>query len=255
MKDTEIFYFDVDGTLLNNTHHSFSDLTKKALISLKENGYKVALCTGRSLEGIQDLEIFDLIQWDAYILANGSQILDSSKQVVQEIHFDQDLIHKIDQDLEHPILLEGDITFVTKDPHDKILEAYAHFGVPELPIKSYENEKIFNVLCYDFDQLNSNIQKEILTSCEVFEDQLGNLEIINAKSGKHNGIQFVNTMLNLHHYVGFGDGENDVTFLKHAPISVAMGNGCDNVKAVATHIAPSVDDDGIYKTLKAHNVI
>ena len=41
MKDVEIFFFDVDGTLLNNHNHTISKATSNALIDLKSKGYKV----------------------------------------------------------------------------------------------------------------------------------------------------------------------------------------------------------------------
>lgn len=255
MKDVEIFFFDVDGTLLNNHNHTISEATKTALKQLKENNYKVALCTGRNYEGILDLDLIDLIEWDAFILANGSQIMDSNLNLIKEIHFEQDLIHKMDAALDDALLLEGDINFITKDASQKILDAYAHFGIEPLPTKPYENEKVFNVLCYNFDEFEGELLEEIKAKCDLFEDQLGNMEIINIESGKHNAIQFVNDYLNTSRYAGFGDGENDVKFLANAPISVAMGNGCDNAKNVASHVAPSVDEDGIYHTLKEFGVI
>lgn len=255
MKDVEIFYFDVDGTLLDNVNHKISESTKSALKQLKEKGYKVALCTGRNLEGIKDLDIIDLIEWDAYVLANGSQILDHKLNLLDEITFDKELIHKLDKAITGPLLLEGDINFITKESHEKLDHAFKHFGTEPYPVKAYDNEKVFNLICYDFDQIKGDLLQQVLDTCEIFDDQLGNKEIINIDSGKHNGVQRVNDILNVSHYAGFGDGENDVKFLQNAPISVAMGNGCENVKTVASHITDSVDNDGILKALQHYGVL
>ena len=49
--------------------------------------------------------------------------------------------------------------------------------------------------------------------------------------------------------MAFGDGENDLSMLIHAGIGVAMGTASDAVKAQADYTAPSVDEDGIARTL------
>ena len=52
-----------------------------------------------------------------------------------------------------------------------------------------------------------------------------------------------------------GDGGNDIAMLQHAGIGVAMGNADDDVKQYADYVTDSVDEDGIFKALKFHNII
>ena len=49
--------------------------------------------------------------------------------------------------------------------------------------------------------------------------------------------------------MAFGDGENDLSMLIHAGIGVAMGTASGAVKAQADYTAPSVDEDGVARTL------
>ena len=255
MKDVEIFFFDVDGTLLNNHNHTISKATSNALIDLKSKGYKVALCTGRNYEGIKDLGLLELIEWDAFVLANGSQILDSNLELVDEILFDPSLLHRLDAQVSGPLLVEGDINFITKEPNAKFLAAKEHFGTEELTVRNYQDDRVYNIICYNFDEIENELLEEVQAKCQFFHDQLGNMEIIPLKSGKHNGVARVNQLLGTSRYAAFGDGENDVEFLKHAPISVAMGNGTDNVKKVSGYITESVDQDGIIKALQHFGVL
>jgi Predicted hydrolases of the HAD superfamily len=44
----------------------------------------------------------------------------------------------------------------------------------------------------------------------------------------------------------FGDGMNDLEMFQRVDVSVAMGNAMDELKAIATITAPSVDADGVY---------
>ena len=48
---------------------------------------------------------------------------------------------------------------------------------------------------------------------------------------------------------------NDISMLRHAAISVAMGNAKDDVKAAANYITSSVDDDGIKNALEHFGII
>lgn len=45
----------------------------------------------------------------------------------------------------------------------------------------------------------------------------------------------------------FGDGNNDIEMFELADVSYAMGNGTDQLKAVATHITDSIDNNGFIK--------
>ena len=50
--------------------------------------------------------------------------------------------------------------------------------------------------------------------------------------------------------VAFGDGGNDIEMLRYVGRSYAMDNASDDVKAVATHVCPSNEDDGVLVTLE-----
>ena len=45
--------------------------------------------------------------------------------------------------------------------------------------------------------------------------------------------------------MAFGDGQNDLSMIKNAGISIAMANTCDEAKKVADWIAPSCDEAGV----------
>ena len=49
--------------------------------------------------------------------------------------------------------------------------------------------------------------------------------------------------------MAFGDGGNDIQMLSHAPYSVAMGNANNEVKAIASYVTDTVDNDGIKKSM------
>ena len=52
--------------------------------------------------------------------------------------------------------------------------------------------------------------------------------------------------------IAFGDGENDLEMLKFAGLSYAMANGQDIVKKTAKFIAPTNNDNGVFKVLNKY---
>ena len=53
----------------------------------------------------------------------------------------------------------------------------------------------------------------------------------------------------------FGDGINDISMLKMAGHSVAMGNGQDAVKAAAEYVTTGINEDGVWNGLKHFHLI
>ena len=43
----------------------------------------------------------------------------------------------------------------------------------------------------------------------------------------------------------FGDGANDIEMVEHAAVGIAMGNASEELKRVASWVAPSVEHDGL----------
>lgn len=51
--------------------------------------------------------------------------------------------------------------------------------------------------------------------------------------------------------LAFGDGSNDRDMIAYAGVGVAMGNGADEVKAVADYVTSACDADGVWNALVA----
>ena len=52
--------------------------------------------------------------------------------------------------------------------------------------------------------------------------------------------------------MAFGDAQNDMSMLDFAGYGVAMGNACDELKAMADEITATNNEDGIALTLSRH---
>lgn len=55
--------------------------------------------------------------------------------------------------------------------------------------------------------------------------------------------------------IAIGDSVNDLEMLTFVGTGIAMGNAADAVKQIATEVTASVDDDGVWKAFRAHQLI
>ena len=49
--------------------------------------------------------------------------------------------------------------------------------------------------------------------------------------------------------MAIGDQNNDIEMIETAGVGVAMGNGTDEIKAIADYITDSVENDGFIKAV------
>ena len=54
--------------------------------------------------------------------------------------------------------------------------------------------------------------------------------------------------------ISFGDSKYDLPMFECCKVNVAMGNGSDEIKAVATFVTDSIFDDGIYHAFEKLNL-
>ncbi len=79
-----------------------------------------------------------------------------------------------------------------------------------------------------------------------------NIEVLPPGTDKGNALRIVSERLSipLSDMIAFGDWDNDVGMLSAAGIGVAMSNGSEKAKAVASFITRSNDEDGIAYALE-----
>lgn len=53
----------------------------------------------------------------------------------------------------------------------------------------------------------------------------------------------------------FGDSNNDAEMIKAAGHGIAMGNACNELKAIADYVTTDIDEDGIMNALKHFELI
>lgn len=244
-------FFDIDGTLTNhNPGGIVLPSTYKTLEKLKQNGHFVAIATGRSYSMAYDMLKETHIHNCVCCGGNGLVIEDEiiyikplnkekALRVIQEC---------IEKDIGVGVMIDDSQVTYTHDHHfnEKCPEVQNFSKITFIDHQNYhlfpEIHKIYiGVKKGEESQLHS------LKETHLHYARYHEASIIVEPDDKYSGI------LDMIHYIHgkeedivvFGDGHNDLSMMKQAPLSIAMGNAIDELKEIATFITKDCNDDGI----------
>jgi len=149
--------------------------------------------------------------------------------------------------------------FILETNYDKIYVKFCdhfHLQYPELQPGYYKHKSIYQMsLFYEKDDFKKF--EEIVPELS-FEFACPYGIDVNTRGGfKEVGIKEYMKHFNLNQedIIVIGDGHNDISMLKFADISIAMGNAHKDVQKHAKYVTDKIDKDGLYKALKKFNII
>ena len=254
-------FFDVDGTLVSFNTHKISELSKKAILTLKQQNIKIFVATGRALYQIDNL---DNIEFDGYITFNGSACYINNKEIYK-ITLNKNDIKNLcsylkNNNLPCSIMTSKDVytnTHKTIEMFYKMVNVNANV-IDNFIEHIYNNiDDIFQMNIFADKDTEKNIMNNILVNSTSSRWHPSFFDVNIKDIGKHIGIDKVIEYygIKLEETIAFGDGENDISMIKHVGIGVAMGNANKEVKEIADYITDDVDNDGVYKALKHYGLI
>lgn len=253
-------FFDFDNTLYSHKTKRVPESAKKALSDLRAQGHYIVLATGRGLESQDFIRQESGFDFDAMILLNGQQVFIGDKLVFEH----------------HETIAESGLLSQLTTKYDIPLGGWTEHGVMVNRIDSRVAKVIsdftnFNPLEDSTFPVGFSIymvhlyakQNEEPLFQEVFKDFIFNrshdylLNLIPKSAGKSTGISMIldQTRIPKADSIAFGDGYNDVDMLENVGTSIAMENGAENLKSIATFIADTPDNNGIAKMLRQLDLI
>ena len=248
-----MLFFDIDNTLLDTLTHTIPASTVKALNALHDRGYGICVATGRSLELVKSLDIEDKVPWTLYILNNGQMILNDRQTVLRWHRFAPETVEAVldrARSLSISVFLgspEGNL--LIGERNHWVSTANGFYKEPIPPIGLYDGRPIDKIILYEAMGFVWSVFDDI-PGIDIHPTMTTSADSVVSGVSKHASILEALELLHLpDYYIAFGDSLNDVEMLKHAPISVAMANGVEEVKRIAHYIAPPVHEDGIVKIL------
>ncbi|MBP3041549.1 Cof-type HAD-IIB family hydrolase [Bacillaceae bacterium Marseille-Q3522] len=251
-----IVFFDLDGTLLN----SFGRVSEDVILSIKKlinNHYMPVLATGRSLFEVRELmnktEITSMVGMNGQIVIWNNKVIFNktiNKEVVDKITIfsnKKNVGISYYNDKRNAISLKNEL----------ILQTYHNISSPVPPIDRYmyKNEPI-NMMLIATDVFDEEYQKTF-PELSFVRNSPYCMDVFSKGNNKARAIEKLIKFLSMNNLpiYAFGDGSNDIEMFKLADYSIAMENGVEKLKRIATHVTGSNDNAGITDGLKYFKLI
>ncbi len=261
---------DMDGTLLT-TDKRISEKNKEYLRKIKDKGVIIAVCTGRLL--ISAKFFANLIGEKVDVIAsNGAMVIDKDQNEIYESHLGYEngmfALEIMEKNNINPHFYSIDTIYTEKMVNSAIFyQKYNEFAGDERfkvkfhmvknwkeTLKVNENKIMKTVGMNEDIELIRKIRSELSENpnIEVVYSHEKNFEVMKKGVSKGNsiGILAAHYGISRDEIVAFGDSNNDVSMLKYAGLSVAMGNGTEEIKKHADFITLSNDEDGVAHGIK-----
>lgn len=246
-------FFDIDGTLYSHRTNSVPESAVTALRRLRENGIRIAVCTGRSLEALLALPVAE-IPFDAYLTLNGQLCYDADRNIFAGTPIpgeDLEILTIMFLAERIPLVMKDEQGAVINVVNDRVIRTQedADEAVPEQGFRVDGN--IYQISAF-VDQEQKQLLKGVLDHCDITSWHKNGIDIVAKGSGKDVGIRRYISLngIKREETMAFGDAENDIRMLKFAGTGVAMGNATGAAKAAADYVTSDIDDDGIARALE-----
>lgn len=254
----KILFFDVDGTLYNS-EKVLPASAKEALLEARRKGYELAIATGRAPFMIEPL--LEELDIDTYVTFNGQYVVYQG-EVVYANGVEKEELAKIiafgEARNEPVVFLDDKRMIASVGGHNKVSESLntLKYPYPELDSSYYMQHDVYQTLIF-MEEKDEHLYDEAFPNVQFVRWHEYSCDILPKGGSKATGIEKVLAKmgLTLEDAIAFGDGMNDIEMLEAVGTSVAMGNGHDKVKAVATHITDHVDADGLAKAMRYLKII
>lgn len=269
----KIIFLDVDGTLVDY-EGKLPDSAARAVQQARANGHRVYICTGRSRAEVYPY-LWD-IGLDGMIGGNGSYVEDSGEVVMHQMMTGAQCRSVVDWLHERglPFYLESNSgLYASTDFATGAAEAVREYSRRKngeagvMTVQDAFPDMIYNGNLYreDVDKISFVLHsyQDYLDAAAAFPDlkagtwggsgetalfgDLGVKDITKAHAIDvllaHLGAERADT-------IAFGDAKVDIPMLEYCAYGVAMGNGGDEIRAMADLVTDDVEHDGLWNAFR-----
>lgn len=264
-----LFISDLDGTLLND-QANLSDFTKIKLKELVDKGLLFTVATARTRATVKSM--FSGVGLNLpWILMNGvlvyDPVTDKNISSYEITHDDAEhvlsiykkynkspmlyMLHDNYLEIQYKTLdnvYQSDYVNARKDLLEK------RFKKCDTELELNINDKLIYIVSLDKEELLAPICKEIReenrVNCAFYSDnytECNFMECMNKEVSKGVAAKQLKNYLNVDKIIVFGDNLNDLPLFKIADECYAVSNACSELKAEATGIIDSNNNDGVIK--------
>ena len=262
----KLIAIDMDGTLLNSKKELLEE-TKQYFKNFhnKNTETLLVLCTGRPETGIRPyLKDLGYLEENHYIISqNGASVYESQTgKRVMDAFVDSTAIQKwIELGKKHGISVMGagvDYYYSFDEDPTEWMEFDVKLvsgKLKRIPTKESLNIDFYKILLMgDEEQLNefeTFIPQEWRDELYVVRSQKYLVEVLTKGVNKAFGLEKLAQKLNIQpsEIAAIGDAANDIEMLEYAGLAIAMGNGSEEVKAIADIVTDTNENNGVIKAI------
>ena len=266
----KLIALDLDGTTLNSAKR-ISERTRKALEAAAEKGVHIVVATGRPFAALPK-DVFDIHAIRYMLTSNGAAITDLEKnEIFYENCLDPGTVEaavKMLKDTDY--ILEGFVSgkaYIEKEYYDQVKRTGKSFRNVDYilntrnPIEDLcgfllEHREHVENINVNFEDVSCKpaLRELLLTlpNATITTSFKNNLEIGGPTTSKAEALRQLGRLLGVSRdeMMAAGDSPNDMAMLQEAGIAVVMGNGEEEVKAIADYITSDNDHDGVEEAVE-----
>ncbi len=254
---------DLDRTLLTSKGY-LTDYTIHVFNKMRKIGVNIIIATGRRLN---DCEHFfrSLSLSGPQILCDGSFVIKwPGKEIIQKINFDSDLLLKMLSLLNQfditVLYSDGVVSYTNHYVEDDIsyLISYGDSRPMTVKDKYILSKPIVQIIVIGktipsaFDNAAKLVLKKFGNQIELLHSSPFYFELVVKNTCKGNALKKIceSTGIELKKTIGFGDSENDLSFLNIVGLPITVENASEKVKEKNFLITDSCDANGVAKKLE-----
>ncbi len=260
----KIVFFDIDWTLYIKDEKRIPDsVINEVLPRLKAKGIIPAIATGRNLEGFPDAikPFLNENGFEMLVTINGQdnfyqgELISDYKISVPRI---QQAVEKLEK-LAIPYAFVARKTVAVSERNEIVHLTTSPITEDYIVDKDYYQQgDTVQMLAYFPASRDAEVAQAVLgddLKAVRWHDEA--VDILRKENSKARGIADVLTHFgfSIENAMAFGDGFNDMEMLQAVGFGVAMGNGEEEIKAIADFVTKDIREDGILYALEQLNVI
>lgn len=243
----------MDGTLLNHQQEVSKD-NKKSIQEAMNQGVKVVLCSGRDMSGLSEYAKglgLDQDIHEQYLIYFGGSIIENYRH---QTFYKKTLPNEYCEQIAN-FLEKNAINYHLIDIKGTLHSSYENW------LSEWGNNDELSVVKFlldtrerDFNETSKLIHSTYDADYFIVKTSDHEIEMFPPDVNKGTALRFLANHLQIdpQQIMAIGDMDNDLPMLKLAGLSVAMGNGTDEIKTIADVVTEDNDHSGVGIAIRQH---
>ena len=231
---------DMDGTLLPSGTHEVSEVVRRSIIDVENQGVPVVAVTARPYSFAKNA--LTLLGADGLCVVEGGATIRDLKtdEIVWRQWLDPATLKNVSETL---LPLAYEIDYFPDDKQIFVAEADTSLIDWEAP---YVYVKLPTERLGEAVDLISRVSQVVAHAINLYDPIYSGLQVTHELADKSHGVAAVCNILQVpkEQTLAIGDGDNDIPLFENAGLRIAMGNASDKLISLADHVVGSVDGDG-----------